>query len=291
MNKQHSCMPCLAPVRVRGAITRLENGAILLKNSDENGPYHEMILHLTRTTPVVDAVSGLPLDRELRDGEMVCAWVGPVMTLSLPPHAAELIVANIPAGFSVLQYYQIATVQPQVAAIYPPLTHIDLVTTGGEELTVTDEAALVPYLTRQMVTLDSMVPGSRILVWADAKGAVTKVMFFAYEYRGYVSWEPTGEVSVNDQRLSVTGKVVDGEVLLPIRAVAEAAGYTVNWVPGQGTVMTNGENPVFSVLPGQNTVHTAAGEAELLNACYFESGVTYLPADDLASLLELFSVY
>ena len=98
MNKQHSCMPCLAPVRVRGAITRLENGAILLKNSDENGPYHEMILHLTSTTPVVAAVSSLPLDRELRDGEMVCAWVGPVMTLSLPPHAAaEVVEANIPA--------------------------------------------------------------------------------------------------------------------------------------------------------------------------------------------------
>ena len=98
MNKQHSCMPSLAPVRVRRAITRLENGAILLKSSDENGPYHEMILHLTSTTPVVDAVSSLPLDRELRDGEMVCAWVGPVMTLSLPPHAAaEVVEANIPA--------------------------------------------------------------------------------------------------------------------------------------------------------------------------------------------------
>ena len=98
MNKQHFGMPCLAPVRVGGVVTRLENGAILLKSSDENGPYHEMILDLTRTTPVVDAVSGLPLDRELRDGEMVCAWVGPVMTLSLPPHAAaEVVEANIPA--------------------------------------------------------------------------------------------------------------------------------------------------------------------------------------------------
>ena len=98
MNKQHFGMPCLSPVRVGGVVTRLENGAILLKNSDENGPYHEMILHLRKTTPVVDAVSGLPLDRELRDGEVVCAWVGPAMTLSLPPHAAaEVVEANIPA--------------------------------------------------------------------------------------------------------------------------------------------------------------------------------------------------
>lgn len=226
----------LMPVRVWGTVTRLENGAVLLKNSNENAAYRETILHVTETTPIIDTVTGLPLGRELRDGETVYAWVGPAMTLSLPPHAtAELIVANIPADFAVPQYYQIAKVQPQAtAAIYPPqpLTHVDLVTTGGEELTVTDEATLFPYLTRQMVTLDSLVPGSRVLVWTDAKGTVTKVMLFAYAYRGYAFWEPTGEVIVNDQRLRVTGKVVDGEVLLPIRAVAEAAGYTVNWVPG-----------------------------------------------------------
>lgn len=286
----------LAPVRVWGRLTRLENGAILLKNSNENDPYHEVILHLTETTPVVDAVTGLPLDRELRDGETVYAWVGPAMTMSLPPQAtAELIVANIPADFGVPQYYQIAKVRPQVtAAIYPPppLTHVDLVTTGGEELTVTDEATLFPYLTRQMVTLGSLVPGSRILVWTDVKGADTKVMLFAYDYRGYVSWEPTGEVSVNDQRLSVTGKLVNGEVLLPIRAVSEAAGYEVNWVAGQGAVVSRpGGGLVFSVLPGQDTAHTATGETGLADDCYFESGTTYLPAADLVYLLDLFPSY
>ena len=285
----------LMPVRVWGTVTRLENGAVLLKNSNENAAHRETILHVTETTPIIDAVPGLPLGRELRDGETVYAWVGPAMTLSLPPHAtAELIVANIPADFAVPQYYQIAKVQPQAtAAIYPPqpLTHVDLVTTGGEELTVTDEATLFPYLTRQMVTLDSLVPGSRVLVWTDAKGTVTKVMLFAYAYRGYAFWEPTGEVSVNDQRLRVTGKVVDGEVLLPIRAVAEAAGYTVNWVPGQGAVVTDGESLVFSVLPGQDVARTADGETWLTGACYFENGTTYLPAMDLVELLNLFVTY
>ena len=38
MNKQHVGMPCLAPVRVGGVVTWLENGAILLKNSDGNDP-------------------------------------------------------------------------------------------------------------------------------------------------------------------------------------------------------------------------------------------------------------
>ncbi len=286
----------MAPVRVWGTVTRLENGAVLLENSNEEDPYHEIVLHVSDTTPVVDAVTGLPLDRELRDGETVYAWVGPAMTLSLPPQAAaEVVVANIPEDFGVPQYYQIAKVQPRVTlGIYPPppVTQADLVTTGGEELTVTDKAELSPYLTKQMVTLESLTPGSRILVWTDNQGAVTRVLLFAYAYRGYVAWEPDGRVSVNDETLTVSGKVLDGDVLLPIRAVAEAAGYEVNWVPGQGAVVSEpGGGVVFSVLPGQDAAQTAEGETGLSGACYFEKGTTYLPAGDLVWLLDLFVTY
>ena len=180
MNKQNFGMPCLAPVRVGGVVTRLENGAILLKNSDENDPYHKIILHLTETTPVVDAVSGLPLDRKLRDGETVCAWVGPAMTLSLPPHAtAEVVMVNIPADYSVPRYCQIAKVRQQVtSSVRPSLSHVSLVTTGGEELTVTDKAVLVPYLTRQIVTPDDLVQGSYVLVWRSEDGTVSRVLLF-----------------------------------------------------------------------------------------------------------------
>lgn len=97
MNMKRSRIPSLPPARVRGTVTRLENGAILLRNSNENAPFRKVILHLSKTTRVVDAASGLPLDRELRDGETVCAWVGPAMTLSLPPQAtAEVVEANLP---------------------------------------------------------------------------------------------------------------------------------------------------------------------------------------------------
>ena len=180
MNKQHFGMPCLAPARVGGVVTRLENGAILLKSSDENDPYHEVILHLTETTPVVDAVSGLPLDRKLRDGETVCAWVGPAMTLSLPPHAAaEIVVANIPADYAVPRYCQIAKARQQVTASAHSLRpHVDLVTTGGEELTVTNEAVLFPYLTRQIVALDDLAQGSCVLVWRSEDGSVSRVLLF-----------------------------------------------------------------------------------------------------------------
>ena len=74
--------------------------------------------------------------------------------------------------------------------------------------------------------------------------------------------------------------------------MAEAAGYPVDWVPGQGAVvMQPGGGLVFSVLPGQDLACTADGEMGLTDACYFESGTTYLPAADLVYLLGLFPAY
>ena len=176
MNEKHSHISALAPVRVGGVVTRLENGAILLKNSDENDPYHEIILHLRKTTPVVDAVSGLPLDWELKDGEVVCAWVGPAMTLSLPPHAAaEVVVANIPAAFGVPRYYEIAAASRTGGT---PAREAVLTTACGEKLAVAREARLMPWRTRQIVTLDDLVPGSRVLVWWSEDGSVSRVLLF-----------------------------------------------------------------------------------------------------------------
>ena len=284
----------LAPVRVWGRVTKLEDGGLLVQNDDRNDPYNEIILH-GESIRVLDAVSGMPLDRELRDGETIYAWVGPAMTLSLPPHAtAQVIVANIPADAGAPQYYEAARVEkvytaPTENGMEPWLCEVEVTTTGGQKLTVTDEAVLFPYLTKQMVTLASLVPGSRILVWTDAKGGVSKVMLFAYGYQGYITWESDGAVCVNDRSLSVSGKAVDGDVLLPIRAVAEAAGYEVERMPGRGAVVSrSGGEPVFSVLPGQDTAYTAGGETELSGACLFERGTTYLPAFDLIILLNLF---
>lgn len=284
------------PVRVWGRLTKLDDGGLLVQNDDPNDPYREIILH-GESIQILDAVSGMPLEWELKDGESIYAWVGSAMTKSLPPHAtAQLIVANIPADAGAPQYYQLASVQqgytmPTAEDSAPHLREIAAVTTDGHTLRITDEAILFPYLTKQMVFLGSLVPGSRVLAWTDAKNTVAKVMLFAYEYKGYLSWKPTGKISVNGQDLSAAGKAVNGEVLLPIRPIAEAAGYTVDWIASQGAVVSYGGDLVFSVLPGQNVVHTATGEKHLTDACYFEKGTTYLPAAVLASLLNLFPVY
>jgi len=283
----------LAPVQVWGQASWLESGSLFLKNSSEGALHQEIIIHMSENTPIVDAVSGLPMEASrIKEGDTVYAWVGPAMTMSLPPQtSAALVVANIPADFAVPQYYEVAFVKPHISlAIYPPppLTKTELVTTSGESLTVTDKAELTPYRTRQMVRLESLVPGSSILVWRDQSGAVSRVLLFPYAYQGYVFCDEAGGVFVNDQRLKTAAKTADGDTLLPIRAVAEAAGYQVDWVDGKGAVVSENGKTVFSVLPGAETALTAEDEAYLGYPCVLEKGVTYLRDADLARLLNLF---
>lgn len=284
--------PRPGPVQVWGAVTRLENGSLLVKNDNADDPNQEIVLH-TGTARYVDAVSGLPLSLDsLRDGDVVYAWVGPAMMLSLPPQAsATVIVGNLPADYAAPQYYQVAKVAPvATAAIYPApaLTEVTLTATDGKTLTVTDQAQLFPYLTKNVVGLADLRPGAEILVWSGAEGAPERVMVFPYAYRGYAAWTAEGTVTLNDELLSAAGKT-DGEgiVHLPIRPVAEALGLEVSWEAGKGAVVKDGGETVFTVLPGQEAV-LPGGDTGSYGICTMENGTTYLPAVCLLSLLDLF---
>ena len=124
-------------------------------------------------------------------------------------------------------------------------------------------------------------------------------MLFAYDYRGYLS--------VSEEAVSVNGAVVgktraseDGDVLLPIRAVAEALGMEVSWDAAKGAVVSYGEkmikpaplttNVLFTAMPGGEILGVDGdGETyETYGTCVKENGVTYLSLHTLANLLNLF---
>ncbi len=284
----------MGPVQVWGTVTHLEDGSLLIENGGEKG-LDSVIVRLGGA-PVVDAVTGAPMDAvDLKDGDTVYAWVGPAMTMSLPPQtSAVLVVGNIPADYAVPQYYEVAEVKPQaVIAIYPapPLTKVELVAVGGKELTVTDGAAISPYLTKNVAGLADLVPGARMLVWTDDAGTVTKVLVFPYAYRGYIEWTDAGMLAVDGRNLSAMARAVDGETYLPVRAVAEAVGCEVRWQAGKGAVVSTGGAELFSVLPGASAALTADGETPFLGSCVIDQGVTYLPAYILCRLLNLFWNY
>ena len=288
----------MAPVPVWGTLTWTESGGLYVKNSSEEG-INEIILH-GESILCLDAVTGEPMDiQDLKDGDTVYAWVGPAMTMSLPPQAtAQLILGNIPADYAVPQYYEIYNVTPQVqAAIYPPppMTWTEVTATDGTTLKITDEAELALYQSEDEVRLEDLIPGTRVLVWSDAQGQPEKVLVFPYAYQGYLT--------VAEDTVSVNGGVVskdiktteDGDTLLPIRAVAEALGLEVAWNAEKGAVVSRTDDAgetatLLTAMPGGAVcgVNSEEESYETYGTCVKENGVTYLSAHTLANLLDLY---
>lgn len=280
----------LSPVGIWGKAARQENGSLLLTSGDPDASNPEVIVHLTEDTWYVDGVTGAAMDAEkIKDGDTLYIWVGPAMTMSLPPQAtALLVVGNVPADGKAPQYAEITA-----PAIFPaPGGTERRFPIAGGELTVLESAEVKPFQTKNIVKLDDLVPGTRILTWAGEDGKINRVLVFPYAYSGYLTASEDGAILFNGEELPVKSRVLpleDGrQMYLPLRAVAEAAGYTVGWVSGKGAVVSRDDAELFSVQAGSDTAKTPDGEHGLLGGCTIDKGVTYLPAGDFAQLLNVY---
>lgn len=286
------------PVMVWGTLTWLDDGGLLLQNDSETS-INEVILH-GESIICLDAVTGEPMDiKSLEDGDTVYAWVSPVMTMSLPPHAtAYLILGNIPADYRVPMYYEIAAANVTGTDRDTQMpTSVELTAVGGVVFTVTNEATLTPYLTKNVVTLGDLVPGTRVLVWSNSRGEAERVLVFPYEYRAYISLSEDGGVSVSGQAVEQAAKTTeDGTVLLPIRAISEALGLSVSWDPETGVTVAAGGSEtaqtIFVAKPdGAITGVNADGSTyEVSGTCINDDGVTFLTDYTFCNLLDLYLV-
>ena len=286
----------LGPVACWGTVTWMGEDSFLVNPGEADDLSQAVVVHVG-DAPCLDAVTGAPLNLDtLEDGDTVYAWVGPAMMLSMPPQsAASLILGNIPADYAVPQYYEITSsvITEDSAALH---------TAGSNDtITVPASAQVTPYLTRNLVTLADLIPGTRILVWSDAQGVPERVLVFAYEYRGYVSVAEDGTVSVNGSAAAQKAKTTaDGDILLPVRAAAEALGMNVRWDAEQGAVVSYGEDmekpapleseTLMTALPGGAiTAVSSDGTAEeVYGSCIIENGVTYVSRTALAQALDLY---
>lgn len=279
-----------------GTATWQDNGSLLVRKSGENKPTDGMALW-TKNAIVLDAVSGEPVDATaIKDGSTVYAWLGAqtAMTMSLPPQVTpELLLVNIPADFKVPQYDVIVRANYIMKGI-PGYSGMAITLSDGTACQVWQDAAVTPYLTRNRVTYQDLLPGTRVLVWADDEGQASRVIVFPYEYKGGLSLNGNGFLCVNGY-LTVYPPALrrpynDERLYAPIRAVAEAAGYSVSWDNEFGVTVKDGSDILFQICPDTKLAHgpAAADRHSLAGPCLIADGVTYLEVHDLARLLGMF---
>lgn len=254
----------------------------------------KVLLTITEETRILNAVTGEPVAaKDIRAGEMAYVYTSPVMALSMPPQTwAELILVGIPADYVVPSYMEVDTVKHNDDGT------VILGTDQAINVTLNNETKVFPFLTKNIVTKDMIIPGQKILVWHGpvllsypGQTTATKVMVFGMDYKGYVSLE--GEkFSVNGDPLTFTVPAlpkVDGETyLLPLRNVAEHLGYDVGWNDKTKTVSVslNGET-AYSLVLGGETWQSGDTSLYLTRPVVAVDGVSYIALEDLLSLHNL----
>ncbi len=282
---------------VWGAATWQDNGSLLVRKSGENKPTDGMALW-TKNAIVLDAVSGEPVDaKSIKDGSTVYAWLGAqtAVAMSLPPQVTpELLLVNVPADYKVPQYDVIVRSDGLTGLGIPNRSGMSVTLSDGTVYQVWQDAQVKPYLTRNRVTYQDLLPGTRVLVWADDKGQASRVIVFPYEYKGGLSLKGNGFLCVNGY-LTVYPPAPrrpynDERLYAPIRAVAEAAGYSVSWDNEFGVTVKDGSDILFQICPDTKLAHgpAAADRHSLAGPCLIADGVTYLEIHDLARLLGMF---
>lgn len=164
-------------VRIYGPVTHMEDGRLSIDNRSGVSAEGEIILNISQeSTLILDAVSGTPLTLEdIQDGETIYAYIGPAMTMSLPPMTnAAIIFANIPADFKVPDYVEADSVITDAGSSQTVLTASD-----GTEYILAEDCDIFPYLTRNIVTLDDLTQGKKVVVWSGDDNTATKIMVFA----------------------------------------------------------------------------------------------------------------
>lgn len=280
---------------ISGTVAHQKDGGLLMSTSTGE-PTEDYILW-TEGVAILDAVSGEPVDaKSIKDGSTVYAWLGAqtAMTMSLPPQVTpELLLVNIPADYKVPQYDVIVRADG-LTSVEGKRSGMSVTLSDGTVYQVWEDAQVKPYLTRNRVTYQDLLPGTRVLVWTDDKGQASKVIVFPYEYKGSISLDGYGRLYVNSGAVAEPSTLRrpygDERLYVPIRAVAEAAGYSVSWDKEFGVTVKDGGEMVFQICPDTDLAHgpAAADRQSLSGPCLIANGVTYLEAGDLAHLLGMF---
>jgi len=149
----------LPPASISGFIVKDdEDEGFILVESDMDGS--QVRLHLGERPYIVDSVSGMPMELEQRKNDRVVAYYGPATTRSIPPQSnAVVIICNIPEGF-------IAPTFGRVEAVERFNDHIKVMIDGGSIIvTIGRDTPISPFLTREIITIDTIDVGDELLMW------------------------------------------------------------------------------------------------------------------------------
>jgi hypothetical protein len=166
-----------ASVRVEGTVKKIKTGQYQLTNSAKDAAYKKIILNVTDDTVIIDAKGTVKAIKDIKNGKKIAAYVSPAMAQSEPPQTSALvIVTGLTSKTNVPVYFE-------VTGVSKVGDRTVVATNGNVNLVLSGDTKLVPYKTRNVVVLDQIQPGTKLIAWYDvvtasfpAQAIPTKVM-------------------------------------------------------------------------------------------------------------------
>lgn len=163
-------------IGVWGPILQVTEDRIYLDNISDNSVKGEIAINISQNdSRVLEAVNGYPVAlSELKEGDFIYAYLGPAMTMSLPPiTSGKMIICKAPADFKVPEYIRVTDVQKQEDG------SLKITGNNGNSYLAPADTTILPYLTRQMVFLEEVAEDRTCLIWSDEDHQVSKIVLFA----------------------------------------------------------------------------------------------------------------
>lgn len=146
---------------ILGEAGEKEENSIIIKNGYNN---EDVRLSIADDTMIIDASSKLPINlSEIEESSQLIAYANKAMTFSIPPITnGQTIITNISED-SVAPIYFIASeiTKNEDGSI--------VVKDGNKnvEVTINSETSITPYRTRNIIGLESIKIGDRLIVWKN----------------------------------------------------------------------------------------------------------------------------
>ncbi|MDR1705423.1 MAG: hypothetical protein LBS19_12160 [Clostridiales bacterium] len=151
------------PLPMYGEIIGEDENTITVKDANSE---KTVVLTLSSDVYVVDAVTGMSATVKDRASDRAAVFYGPVETRSMPPKSnAVAIAVNLPEESLTLPHYGVVESVTETEDGVKALTLTD---SGRVDIAINAGTALLPYLTKNIVTAGHIREGSALMVWYGA---------------------------------------------------------------------------------------------------------------------------
>ncbi len=283
MPNQPSCLQAYAEV------LSVSENQIVIKT--ENAGYEEIALNFNPETIFIDNVTALPVNaKDIKKGDMVYAYFSTAMTHSIPPQSyAYAIVTKVNEESAPAKLFTVAEVTKNEDG------SITFINKDGDFLiTVLKDTPVIAFKTKNVVTLEDIKVGTELFAWFEfmtlsfpAQATADRIEILP-ERTDYSKHEG---IFINGQKLETPDaniQMMNGHMMLPVRAVAEAIGYTVAWdQPTQSVHLTNGVTDVKFAIGSDMYVKEGdmVYQSPDMPAPVAVNGRTYVPVSLFVNLL------